>query len=125
MAYTEDIGAMYFFLFLTPSTFILAAIILWLKPPKSINSIYGYRSASSFRSEKNWEYANRLAPKAMICMAIVLFILGWLLLQICYVEIVFVLLFIGIMIACTLAMLAFTEWKISKFEKEQSDRLPD
>ena len=39
--------------------FIIAAAVLYLFPPKKINYIYGYRTASSLKSQERWDFAQK------------------------------------------------------------------
>lgn len=51
---------------ITGSIFILAGIIMQKFPPKKINSIYGYRTPSSMKSQERWDFAQRFSAKEMI-----------------------------------------------------------
>ena len=44
---------------------MLINLIFYLKPPKKINGLYGYRTLRSMKNPDNWYYANKLAPKYM------------------------------------------------------------
>ena len=47
--------------FLTGLIFFFAAIIMYYYPPKEINSLYGYRTSSSMKSEERWDFAQRFS----------------------------------------------------------------
>jgi uncharacterized membrane protein len=38
-------------------------------PPKSINSLYGYRTARSMKSQENWDYAQSMSARMMMAFA--------------------------------------------------------
>ena len=38
-------------------------------PPKSVNSLYGYRTARSMKSQKNWDYAQSMSARMMMAFA--------------------------------------------------------
>ena len=44
---------------------MLINLIFYLKPPKKINGLYGYRTLRSMKNPENWHLANKLAPKYM------------------------------------------------------------
>jgi uncharacterized membrane protein len=50
--------------------FIIAGLLLWLKPPKKINHIYGYRTSISMKSQEAWDYAQVLSGKQMVYMGL-------------------------------------------------------
>ena len=52
--------------FLTGLIFFFAAIIMYYYPPKEINSLYGYRTSSSMKSEDRWDFAQRFSSLRMI-----------------------------------------------------------
>lgn len=56
---------------------IIAGIILSLFPPKKINSIYGYRTASSMRNKENWDKANKYSSRLMIIFGIVILLISF------------------------------------------------
>lgn len=48
------------FTFATTAVCALAGLIIFLRPPKRINPIYGYRTPRSSSSPQAWRFANRL-----------------------------------------------------------------
>lgn len=58
------------------AVFIIAGIILSLFPPKKINSIYGYRTASSMRNKETWDQANKYSSRLMIILGIVILLIS-------------------------------------------------
>lgn len=48
---------------LIPATMILIGRVFMKKPPKTINSLYGYRTASSMRTKETWEFAHQYSGK--------------------------------------------------------------
>lgn len=55
------IGGLYVF-------YVAIILFLMLKPPKKMNSFYGYRSGNAARNQASWDYANNLAPKLMFLL---------------------------------------------------------
>ena len=53
--------------------FILAGCILWIKPPKNINVLYGYRTKSTMENQERWDYAQPLAGKEMVKFGVAYF----------------------------------------------------
>ncbi|MFM8450510.1 MAG: SdpI family protein [Haliscomenobacter sp.] len=57
---------------LTGGVFLVAGLIQLRFPPRSINHIYGYRTARSMKSEENWHFAQRYSARLMIGMGLIL-----------------------------------------------------
>jgi len=57
-------------LFLTPVAsgliFIFVGLILSKFPPKKINWLYGYRTKSSMKDQKRWDFAQKYAANELI-----------------------------------------------------------
>lgn len=45
---------------------LLISILFRIFPPKSINFLYGYRTARSMKTQASWDAANKFGPNAMI-----------------------------------------------------------
>ena len=43
-------------------------------PPKKINSLYGYRSKNSMKSQENWDFAHRYSGKMITTLFLILLI---------------------------------------------------
>jgi immunity protein, SdpI family len=56
--------------------FTVTAIILYIFPPKKINSLYGYRTASSMTSQERWQFAQRFSAVAMLQSGLGLIVLS-------------------------------------------------
>ena len=58
-----------FWLFCTASSLLIPLVMLFFgrrfltKPPKSINSLYGYRTARSMKNQQTWDFAHRVCGK--------------------------------------------------------------
>jgi len=46
-------------LFLSGLCFLIAGFVMSQYPPKKINSLYGYRSSASMKSQEAWDFAQR------------------------------------------------------------------
>ena len=47
-----------FFMVLVPLVQLVAGLFMWLRPPRRINPIYGYRTALSMKNEDTWAFAH-------------------------------------------------------------------
>jgi uncharacterized membrane protein len=56
-------------LILTSTVFALAGGAMRCFPPKRINSIYGYRTTRSMRSQEAWDFAQRMSANWMLGLA--------------------------------------------------------
>ena len=54
--------------------FLLAGIWALIFPPKSINSLYGYRTNNSMRSQSSWDFAQRFSAREIIRWGTILLI---------------------------------------------------
>lgn len=52
--------------FLGGVIFILAGFVQLKFPPKKINSLYGYRTKSSMKSNERWDFAQKLSAGEMM-----------------------------------------------------------
>lgn len=68
---------------LIPFAMIGFGAVFSKKAPKEINQIYGYRTSMSMKSRETWEFAHRYFGK-------IWFILGWILLPITVIAMLFV-----------------------------------
>lgn len=55
---------------------IIAGWILLKFPPKKINSLYGYRTKSSMKSQERWDFAQHYSAKQMIRLGVYLTLFG-------------------------------------------------
>ena len=51
---------------LTGLTFVIAGIIMIIIPPKKINSLYGYRTSSSMKSQERWDFSQKYAAQVLV-----------------------------------------------------------
>ena len=47
-------------------TFVIAGIIMIIIPPKKINSLYGYRTSSSMKSQERWDFSQKYAAQVLV-----------------------------------------------------------
>ncbi|MFV0464485.1 MAG: SdpI family protein [Lachnospiraceae bacterium] len=57
---------------LIPVIILIFGLLMALRPPRTINIIYGYRTERSMKNQDTWEFANRLCGKIWIGCGIVL-----------------------------------------------------
>ena len=56
--------------------FVLVGMLMYFHPPKEINGIYGYRTASSMQSKDRWTFAQNYSARKMMRYGTTLIILG-------------------------------------------------
>lgn len=79
---------------------LVIAIIFRMVPPKKINSLYGYRTPRSMKSQEAWNIANSYSAKFMV----------WASIATCFAQIVLHLLFENqhtVIIGSTIALTVF------------------
>ena len=59
--------------------FMLGGAITFKFPPKEINYIYGYRTASSMKSQERWDFAQKYSSKRIFIVGVCLLIISLLL----------------------------------------------
>ncbi|RRO13974.1 SdpI family protein [Flavobacteriaceae bacterium 14752] len=52
--------------------FVVAGLILLKNPPKEINWLYGYRSKTSMKNQKIWDFAQTYSAKVMMKLGLAL-----------------------------------------------------
>ena len=57
--------------------FIAVGLILYFFPPKKINSLYGYRTASSMKSQEKWDFSQKYSAKIMMTIGLFLVVLSF------------------------------------------------
>jgi uncharacterized membrane protein len=104
---------------------LLAGIGLfsYLKPPKKINDLYGYRTTRSMQNQANWDYAQKLFPRYLLIAVhaqllvslLVLFGLGHVISQ-------NVQMLIHIILFCSslIIVIPLVERKLARFDKQNS-----
>lgn len=56
--------------------FILGGLLFFF-PPKKINGIYGYKTASSMSSQEKWDFAQKYTGKIMIIESLIMIIISF------------------------------------------------
>jgi uncharacterized membrane protein len=72
----ETLEQILWFPLMTGFIFLVAGIITRAFPPKGINSLYGYRTPASMRSDDAWQFAQKFSDSRMIEGAVFLIILS-------------------------------------------------
>ena len=94
--------------------FILSGIILNLFPPKKINSIYGYRTINSMKSQERWDYAQKVSALELIKLGSILTILSFLGIFINFSEIIEILIGLGLIITVIIILFIRIERAINR-----------
>lgn len=104
--------------FLLGVVFLIGAQITLRYPPKKINSLYGYRTKNSMKSQQHWDFAQRYSSIKMNALGLVYLLMGGLFYFLNY-ESVAVGLLIGITTVPPLVLLLQTENAIkTQFPKD-------
>lgn len=56
--------------------FLVVGIIMYLFPPKNINSFYGYRTSKSMKNQETWTFAQKYSSVKMIQSSIFLLLIS-------------------------------------------------
>lgn len=56
--------------------FLIVGFIMMKFPPKKINSLYGYRTASSMKNQERWDFAQIYSAIEMMKLGVVLALTG-------------------------------------------------
>lgn len=67
---------MYLFVLLIPAIMFIIGLVWVSNPPKNINSLYGYRTKRSMRSQETWDFAHRLTSKIWLITGLIMGILS-------------------------------------------------
>ncbi len=62
--------------FICPVVMLVSGLIFWKRPPKTINSLYGYRSDHAMKSQAAWDFAQRYSGKIWRWLGLILLILS-------------------------------------------------
>ena len=63
--------------FLIGIIFTVTALITLRFPPKKINYLYGYRTATSMKNQQVWDFAQRYSGIKMLQIGLLLIALSW------------------------------------------------
>ncbi|MDP4629843.1 MAG: SdpI family protein [Flavobacteriales bacterium] len=81
-------------------------------PPKKINSIYGYRTARSMKSQENWDIAQRYSSRLMLKQGIVMLAIGGMLITLPISDEVSALISVSLFIISVIVLFVQTEKKL-------------
>ncbi|WP_156112382.1 SdpI family protein [Lacinutrix jangbogonensis] len=56
--------------------FIIVGILTFIFPPKTINTLYGYRTKTSMKNQQTWDFAQVYSSKKMIVIGLVMLLLS-------------------------------------------------
>lgn len=118
---TNDINSVlsvYIVIFLA---LFLTSFFLIYKSPIQFYSKFGYRTPKSMKNQKNWDYANKLAPRLMIIVSILFIVINLILFYFLNSVIsshFFSLIAITTLIILIVIMIIIIEIKLNRFEKK-------
>lgn len=103
------LNPMLIILSLTGIIYLVAGIIQLKFPPKNINSLYGYRTKKSMKSQEAWNFAQEYSAKKSLQLGLLMLLLGVLSVFLpastwqiqAYLSVLIVILFSGILIILT------------------------
>jgi uncharacterized membrane protein len=108
--------------------FLIVGLISARFPPKKINPLYGYKSASSMKNQETWDEANRFSSRYMIKSGWVLLVIGLLIALVFNTGVIPAnlenllrpMLLIGLAIGSAVVLIVATEKHLSKtFDQKQ------
>ncbi len=109
-------------LFLIPFSsaliFCVVGLVMYKFPPKKINGIYGYRTASSMKNQVRWDFAQIYASKQMIKYGLLLSVFGLVGLVYEPAESISTMLGLGLMILMVVLLIVKVEKKMKKEFKD-------
>lgn len=70
--------SVYFMPFLCGLIFLALSLVLLKWPPKEINVMYGYRTPSSMKDQKRWDFAQRFSSRRMLESGLVILAVSFL-----------------------------------------------
>lgn len=75
---SEFLGNIFQLPLLIGGVFIITGIITKIFPPKKINALYGYRTPSSIKDQKVWDFAQKYSSDKMIQIGLILVVISFL-----------------------------------------------
>ncbi|MCY8105620.1 SdpI family protein [Bacillus mojavensis] len=96
---------------------IIAGLFIKLFPPKSINSVYGFRTRRSMSDQRLWNEANRYSAALMILSGLIVLVAGVLL------RSSFIILQLIMLIAACIITFMLTEKRLKHMTKSQGGEL--
>ncbi|MEC1748360.1 SdpI family protein [Bacillus mojavensis] len=96
---------------------IIAGLFIKLFPPKSINSVYGFRTRRSMSDQRLWDEANRYSAALMILSGLIVLVAGVLL------RSSFIILQLIMLIAACIITFMLTEKRLKHMTKSQGGEL--
>jgi uncharacterized membrane protein len=110
----ETVSPLFIVPILVGPIFLLAGWLLWRKPPKKINSLYGYRSRKSMENQAKWDFAQIEGGKNMMRAGLLYLLLIPIGQILTLSEIVETILSIGILFLIVVLLFLKTEKAIDK-----------
>lgn len=97
--------------------FSLARSVQLKFPPKKINSLYGYRSVSSMKSQETWDFAQKISAKELIKLGFLLSVVSFVAIVTNFNNSVNLIIGLFLMILLVIILLVRVEWAIkAKFK---------
>ncbi|MEC1681868.1 SdpI family protein [Bacillus mojavensis] len=96
---------------------IIAGLFIKLFPPKSINSVYGFRTRRSMSDQRLWNEANRYSAALMILSGLIVLVAGVLL------RSSFIILQLIMLFAACIITFMLTEKRLKHMTKSQGGEL--
>ena len=56
--------------------FFIVGFIMYKFPPKKINSLYGYRTATSMKNQQTWDFAQVYSAKKMMVIGFIMLLIS-------------------------------------------------
>src|SRR5690606_10565806 len=101
-------------LLLVGITFIIVGAIMYKFPPKKINGLYGYRTASSMKNQQKWNFAQKYSAKIMALIGLVMLLFSFTSTLLPFDDDQTAIFGIGILLASVIIMLVIVERRLKK-----------
>ena len=71
-------NSLFFMPLLVGSIFIITGFIMYKFPPKKINSLYGYRTTNSMKTQERWDFSQKYSSVLMLYCGLFLVLISFL-----------------------------------------------
>lgn len=94
--------------------FMVAGLVTYIFPPKNINSLYGYRTSSSMKSQERWEFAQKYSARWLMILGVAYSLVLYLLSFISMTESTALIFGMGLLILLVIILLILVEKKLKQ-----------
>lgn len=106
--------------FVCSIVFLVMGGIMYFAPPKKINGLYGYRTASSMKSQERWDFSQKYSAIKMMVAGLIMLLFSLISYLFKLEEEIKVFTGIGLLLAACVYMIITTESAIKKRFKDSN-----